>query len=824
VHQLLRWLPCPSAVLALALLVGCAEGPEARENRPGDPQFHREEGEEAEAEGADPDAPDGAFRWRRLRWVDQNGQIPPGALQRAWAQRQATIDAHAHTRDAGISPTSWTARGPTNVGGRTRSLLVSPDDPRRLWAGSVGGGIWTTTDGGSTWAPTDDRLPSLAIGCLARDPQNPAVMYAGTGEGFFNLDAVGGVGIYKTVDSGATWNLLPSTAGWDNVCRIAISPTRSNVLLASKRYGGLLRSTDGGASWSTVRWAQGSFDVAFDPTDDSKAVAQIIDHDTNWFHAALYSTDGGVTWTPAAGLSHVSGFDGRIEIAYAPSDSSIVYASVATGGGRIWRSTDGGRSYTLRTTSGASGCNWYANPLWVDPTNPDFLLTGGTAVFKSTDGGATLTQISDGYILTEQPHPDIHNFVSDSGFDGATNRRVYVCSDGGVHRTDNIYTAATSGQGGGWVSLSAGYRTSQFYGAAGDGPTGRLVGGTQDNGTLFLQTGSNSATLPFGGDGGFCAMDPTSSNYSYGEYIYLQIHRASTAGGAARYIYNGIADAGVAANFIAPFVLDPSVPTTMFAGGLSLWRSTNVRAGTPTWQAVRPPHGDVISAIAVAPSRSDVVWVGQNNGVVSKTTNATAPAPTWIDIDTNAAPTNPFPNRYVTRILIDKDNPSIVYVALGGFSPDNLWRTADGGSTWQRVTGGGATALPAAPIYGLARHPGRPTWIYAATEVGVFASADSGATWSTTNDGPANVCVDEIVFLNRSNTLLAATHGRGLFTAPVIVCQADFNADDRIDINDFLAFLQEYSAGSLHADLTGNGAVEVQDFLAFVALYASACT
>jgi len=204
----------------------------------------------------------------------------------------------------------------------------------------------------------NDALPNLAIACLARDSSNPSVLYAGTGEGFFNIDAVGGTGIYKSTDGGDTWALLPATAGWDNVGRIAVSPYNSNILLAAKRYGGIMRSINGGQSWTNPRWAQGSFFVAFDPTDGNKAIAQIIDYDWdtgNWFHTALYSTNAGANWTSAAGLNQVWDFGSRIELAYAPSNPGIVYASVAIDGGLIYGSTDGGHSYALRTTSGTSG-------------------------------------------------------------------------------------------------------------------------------------------------------------------------------------------------------------------------------------------------------------------------------------------------------------------------------------------------------------------------------------------------------------------------------------------------------------------------------------
>lgn len=712
--------------------------------------------------------PHKAMEWRRLRWKDENGRIDPAAVRCAGEQRAANLAYWAaQGGTANLTSDDWTELGPNNVGGRTRSLVIHPTQTNRMWAGSVSGGIWYSSNSGAGWAPVDDFMPNLAVCCLTMDPANPNVMYAGTGEGFFNGDAIGGLGIFKSVDGGVSWDQLPNTYDWGTVNRIAVSPDNSNVLLAAQRYNGIRRSTDGGLTWSSPYWAQGSFFVAFDPADGNKAVAQVIDYDwgaNDWFHRALYSLNGGQTWNVAGGLSQVWGFGSRIELAYAESAPGTVYASSAENGGKFWRSTDGGQNYTLQTTGGtSSGCSWYANPLWVDPTHSNVLVTGGVHIFRSSNSGVSMSQISNGYIMTTQPHPDIHFITHDPGFNGTSNRRVYVCTDGGIWKTDDIYNASVVS---GWTKLEQSYRTTQYYGAAGDGPSGLVIGGTQDNGTLRSPTGTQTASLMFGGDGGFCAIDPTNTNYCYGEYVALQIHRSTNGGISSSYIYSGIGDADAAANFIAPFILDPNNSNTMLAGGASLWRSNNVKATTPSWSSIRSPGSDYISAIAVAPGNSNIIWVGQNNGAVSRTTNGTAANPVWITVDNNGSP-NPLPDRYVTRILIDPQNSNLIYIAFGGFSGDNLWRSLNGGTSWTDITGIGASGLPDAPIYGIARHPDDPNYLFVATEVGVYSTTAGGMLWTAENVGPANVSVDEIVFMHNSRKLLAATHGRGLWSTAV---------------------------------------------------------
>ena len=155
-----------------------------------------------------------------------------------------------------------------------------------------------------------------------------------------------------------------------------------------------------------------------------------------------------------------------------------------------------------------------------------------------------------------------------------------------------------------------------------------------------------------------------------------------------------------------------------------------------------------------------MIWVGHNNGDVYRTTNGTVASPTWTKVDTNSPS---LPNRYVTRIAIDKNDTSKVYVTFGGFSADNVWRTTNGGTTWADTTGSGATGLPDVPVRSLVIHPNNSNWLYVGTEIGIFASEDGGANWFVPQDGPANVSVDELFWMN--TTLVAATHGRGLFTA-----------------------------------------------------------
>ena len=732
----------------------------------------------SETDSPEEEDPDARAAWERLRLQDEHGLIPPNALINAYEQKKAMpfhpeawgefLPGGATTQGiqpeiAGISPAIWSSIGPGNVGGRIRSIMIHPTIPDTMWVGSLGGGVWKTTNGGTSWSTTTDFMANLVVACMAIDPTNPNVLYAGTGE-------VGGAGLqgngmFKTTNGGSTWTQLASTANnpkFYSVNRLAISPTNNQIFLAATEKG-IFRSTDGGGTWSQPHMT-GCKDVRFHPSDGTKCIAgDSMGH-------AYYSTAGGVRWARASGFQAA----GRIELAYAKSDPAIVYAQVQdtqpprpptptpTPGSKLYRSTDGGQTYAVRSSSSPipyGGGQW-CNALWVDPTNPNTLVAGGVDLWRSTDGGTTVTQISDRarHPLSDQRpysvHADQHVIVNHPNYNGTSNAIVYFGNDGGIYRTNNVLTVA---QRSGWVALNHNLGITQFYGAAGNLTSGTIIGGTQDNGTVVRdssQGGSNRWTMMMGADGGFCAADQTDQRYFYGESQYLGIYRSTNGGSGfnkAKYIYTGIADTGtgLTANFIAPFVLDPNNPNTMLAGGASLWRSTNVKDSSPSWTAIKSPAFRRISAIAIAKGNSDIIWVGHNNGAIYYTTTGTAP---WIPANFG------LPERYCTRITIDPGNSNVVYATFGGFEPDNVWTTTSQGARWTNISNG----LPSAPVFSLVVSPSNSRALYIGTAVGIFASADGGATWSPGNDGPANTFVEELFWMGTTK-LVAATHGRGMF-------------------------------------------------------------
>ena len=717
-----------------------------------------------------PDHPGEWARWRAMGQRDETGGIKPNGLGEAMTQRHAIIEqTRARTNGfarplAGLDATRWSSLGPANIPGRVRAIVVHPTDGNRIWVGSVSGGIWYTANGGSSWSALNDFQSNLAISSLVMDPSNTSVLYAGTGEGFFNVDAVRGAGIFRSTDGGQTWIQLSATSptsdsNWYYVNRIAVNPSNSSLILAATN-GGIYRTANGGTTWTQITSTR-ALDVKWDPITTTRAIAGRADGQV------AVSTDSGANFSTVTVVSGGS----RVELAFAPSSSGTVYASVQIGTGRIYRSTDGGASWSLRSSPSHLGSQgWYDNTIWVSPVDSSFVVVGGIDLYRSTDAGASFTSISTWSLWPLSPHADHHTIVHHPSFDGSSNLTVFVGNDGGVWKSTNISTATGSSSSNTWSSISTGIATTQFYGGAASSTGGKITGGTQDNGSLST-TGSTTWTTFFGGDGGYADVDQTDANYVYGEYIYAAIHRSSDGGiNTDGYICSGITEGGSScggtseANFIAPFILDPNSQSRMLVGAASLWITDNAKATTPTWRAAKSPSStsaNYISAIAVATGNSAIIWVGYNDGSVAKTSDGTATTPTWTAVTIG-------PSRKVMRILIDPSNSNTVYVSFGGYSSGNIRKTTDGGTTWTDIS----TGLAEAPIRGIARHPTNSSWLYVGTEVGVFSSEDGGTTWSTTNDGPGAISVDEIFFVGSTTTLIAATHGRGMFQASLATSSA----------------------------------------------------
>lgn len=714
---------------------------------------------------------------RFLKKAGKDGEIPMDAMIKAKEHIDQMAARQQASKDAGIW--SWSGLGPGTTGGRIRSILIHPTETNRMWIGSVSGGIWKTTNSGDTWQAIDDFLPNLNITSLVMDPTDSEIMYASTGEGFGNFDGLPGAGIFKSTDGGDHWFQMEATANinfrWVN--RLAHHPTSADTVYAvtNADIHRLWRTTNGGETW-LARWQLDTTgtDVKVHPNDPTRILIGTLGD-------VYYSFNN--TWTfdemTTGGTDMLPSDPGRCEVAFCPTSNDVFYVAMERGGGELWWTTDAGSTWELRNDEvdfyvGASNQGWYDNVIWVDPTDHRTLVIGGIDLWRSEDAGETFEKISawQSYHIGLSAHADHHAIVHHPDFNGTTNTTVFFGNDGGIQKADDVYTVSEFF---GWENLANELAITQFYAGASSPDGTEIYGGTQDNSTLRYkpEDGWNDWNQFTTGDGGYCAVDPDWPNVVYNEYPRLEIHKSVAWGDLPSQKINGLLDARTTnALFIAPFKLAPEAPAVLYAGAASIWKTTN---GADDWSEVRTPvpggGNPRCSAIDLLWD-GEVIWVGYTNGHVAKSANG---GDSWERVDTNSLswPTD----RWVADIAINPVFPDRVYVTFSEYESDNVWYTGDGGESWEKRVGTAPDTLPALPVNTITFSPVNPGRIYIGTDLGVFASGDHGQTWSTAhsypdNEGPANVEVSDL-FWNGEN-LVAATFGRGMYiTHPRIIIYVD---------------------------------------------------
>ncbi len=762
------------------------------------------------------------------------------------------------------------------------TIVIDPLNPEIVYAGTgefvgaigaiQGAGVYKSTDFGDSWAALPQTVDAAPGGPwnftnrLAIHPTNPNIILAGTTFG----------GIFRSIDGGTLWtNELSSnwigdvefhpTDGTQAVAGDSLNATAGvnqvNVFYYDVAAAGgpaWVRASYVGTLGSTTLTSVGDC-VAGSGNNDQIVVASTAAFRENdvisvgpLVRVSVATVVNGTTLclntgippaTPAASTVSIIPV-GRVELAYARSNPTIVYMSLPAAGGSLWRSTDGGRTYA--PVASRLGHMWgqgnYNNAIWVDPTDANHVMLGGGEIIITEDGGANFRAAGQG------GHADRHWIVEHPNYDDATNRVIYVGSDGGVYTATDV---RQMGQDSGVTlqSLNNNLGVTQFIHVDVDTATGRMLGGTQDNGTLFFEpsAGTNGWVTRVGGDGGFSWIDPADPSFEYSEYIVARVTRNRQYFYAAITDRNGqcctaegsdggsncitvanpppagsLADACTgAANFYAPTIMDPSDSRRLLVGAARLWRTSDAQADPIVWDIIKGRSGfcnaasvnagdtctadagcdtgacrlGVISALDVSPTNPDIIWVGYGNGMVFRTANGTSATPTWFRVDDNAPtpPTTtsgPLPRVWCTRVRIDPSNSNRVYVSFGGYQGANLYKTDDAGASWALISGGldctpslrPATALPCIQVNTVQIHPSQPGWLYAGTDLGIYTSENDGLTWSGSNDGPANVIVQDLTW-NDNEQLYAVTHGRGVFRTAPVTPDCDGNGvDDRTEL------------------------------------------
>lgn len=751
---------------------------------------------------------------------------------------------------------TWEALGPGNIGGRTRAFLINPSNTSLMYSGGVAGGVWKTTNGGTSWTPLTDDLANLAVNSMAMDPGNSAVLYAGTGEGFFNGDMVRGMGIFKSSDGGSNWSHLTNTGTSDfyYVNDILVSPNSSQRVYAATRTG-IWRSLDGGTNWTRVLNESGTTGGCLDlAVRTDQAMDYLFASCGTFTQATIWrNTDAGGAgaWNPVYTETNM----GRTSLAIAPSNQSTIYAlsaSIDSGSSynnglhAVFRSTDSGATWTARVRNtdpvrlntallsntvyaffdicgfGSQAFlnqGWYDNILAVDPSDPDRVWAGGIDLFRSDDGGQNWGQASHWWANKANgayAHADQHVIAFHPQYDGTTNQTMFVAGDGGIYRTDNaranVDSSATapcnptSAPGEvTWTELNNTYGVTQFYYGVPYPNGSTYFGGTQDNGTLRGDdtSGSEAWEEILGGDGGAVAVDGTDTDVLYAENTRLSIRKSTDGGGSFSDAVSGITESSNNFLFIAPFAMDPGDSSRLWTGGWYLWRTINSAGGWSRASDITTGSGSV-SAVASSPLDGNYVAAGMSDGHIHYNTMglSTGSSSSW--------PSSQPRSGYVSSLTWDPSTLATLYATYSTFGGGaHVWRSTNGGSTWSSIDGSGPGALPDIPVHSIVVDPSDGDRLYIGTDIGVFSSLDGGSNWQVENTGFANVVTESLAIDSLSGNVFAFTHGRGAWRVPLPgTCSV---GDDVINLNSVTVTGSETHRACLRIEAGETGPVAVKN-------------
>jgi photosystem II stability/assembly factor-like uncharacterized protein/outer membrane lipoprotein-sorting protein len=670
-----------------------------------------------------------------------------------------------------------------------------------LFVGAASGGVWKSQDGATTFTPVFDKESVQSIGSIAIDPSNPMTVWVGSGESWMRNSVSVGDGIYKSTDGGESWTNM-GLKNSEHIVRVLVHPQQSDTIYAcvpGKLWSespdrGLYKTTDGGKNWALVlkgaNLSTGCSSVTMDPKNPEIIFAGLWDFRRKaWTFrsggdgpdapsgSGLYrSADGGRSWTELTAKNN-AGLPakpwGRVETIVAPSDSKIVYTLIESAHSALYRSSDGGKTWEARDHS--QSMIWrpfYFGRLVVDPKNAEHVFKPGGNLTVSEDGGHSFSPTGGG------GHGDWH----DLWIDPENVKHVVAGDDGGL-----------------WISQDGGNRwvhamnlpVSQFYHVAvDDRDPYQVYGGLQDNSSWIGASAhpggiTNAQWEPIpNGDGFWTIPDPTDPDAVYSEAQGGNITRFDRRTGSARDIqpkagYNE----KLRFNWNAPIVTSPTQKSTIYLGSQFLFRS---RDRGESWERISPDlttndpekqkqelSGGVtvdnssaemnttIYAVSESPFDEKAVWVGTDDGNVQLTRDG---GKSWKNLTGNI-PGVP-KGSWVSSVEASRFDASTAYItidrhAFGDMTPW-VFKTSDFGKTWNRIAG------PEQGLRGYAHvvkeDAVKPSLLFVGTEFGLWISVDGGGSWAQFKGGDfPSVAVRDIQVHPRDQDLVLATHGRGIW-------------------------------------------------------------
>jgi photosystem II stability/assembly factor-like uncharacterized protein len=723
--------------------------------------------------------------------------------------------------------------GPAVASGRVMSIAVNPKDKFEYYVGVASGGVWKTVNDGTTWTPVFDKEGSYSIGWVTLDPNDPAVVWVGTGESNSQRSVSYGDGIYRSDDGGKNWTNLGLKKS-EHIGRVVIDPRDSKVVYVAAEgplWGpggdrGLYKTTDGGKSWKavlTISENTGVVDVAIDPSNPDIVYAAAYQRRRHVFtlidggpESAIYkSTDAGATWNKLkSGLPEVD--MGRIGLAVSPADPNVVYATIEApdGKGGIFRSNDRGATWERRNEFDA-GAMYYARVV-TDPKNVDRIFVMNVTMRESLDGGKTLRKVEE-----TNHHGDDHALWIDPD---DTKHWVFG-SDGGMYET---WDDAKD-----W-EFKANLPTVQFYDVAVDNalPFYNVCGGTQDNfswcgpaRTRNLNGIVNSDWyVTTGGDGFHSQVDPEDANTVYSESQYGVLVRYDKPTGQELVLQpqEGKGEPPLRWNWDSPVIISPHSHTRIYFAANRLFRSDD---RGDTWKAISgdltrqidrnklPVMGRVwepdavaknqstslygnIVALTESPKKEGLIYVGTDDGLIQVTTDG---GTSWTKYEKFAGVPD---TTYVSRLAASRYDANTVYAAFDNHKNEDfkpyLLRSTDAGKSWTSIAGN----LPEnGPVLAFAEDTVNANLLFAGTEFGAFFTVDGGSHWVQLKGGLPTIAVRDMVIQAREGDLVIATFGRGFYVLDDISTLRQIKAESLeqtaalFPVKDSLLYIERHPLG-----------------------------
>jgi photosystem II stability/assembly factor-like uncharacterized protein len=706
----------------------------------------------------------------------------------AWAQRfgpRAEPDTLA-----------WRFLGPT-VGNRISAIAGIAGDPSTYYAGAASGGVWKTTDGGERWQPIFDGQPVQAIGALAVSPADTSVVWAGTGEACVIRDSdVMGDGVYKSTDAGKTWTNV-GLAETGRITRILTHPTDPDVVYVcalGRTTGpqperGVFRTLDGGKTWEHVLFVDkdtGCSGLAMDAKNPRRLLAGMWQVEIKpWVmksggaSSGIYTTsDGGAKWTrvEAAGLPKAP--LGKIDVAIAPTNSNRLYALVQTADqGSLWRSDDGGTAWRVSSRDRALiGRAGYYIHLRVSPENEDEVYVANSSFWVSVDGGETFKTAPMG--------GDTH----DIWIDPRNPDRYVVTHDGGLNLTTQRARSSRR------VTLPIG---QMYHVAVDDDVPYRVYSNMQDDGTMRGRINEPEGGFRGGAwdhflggcESGFTIPVPGNPDVVWATCYGNKVTRWEAKTGRARSVAPWFIsldsppnDAKYRCHWSAPIAVDPFDTDTVYYGcqlilvtrdGGQSWKELSPDLSTRDPSRVVPSggivgdnlgqfYGEVVFAIAPSTVQKGLVWAGTNDGKVWNTTDGGA---TWNDLTRNVSGLPPW--GMVSKIEPSHHDAGTAYLAVAYHLLDSrepyVFKTADFGKSWKRISGDLPSKHPLDYVRAVAESPHRKGLLFAGTGRGFYYSLDDGIRWTPLQTGLPTAPVTWITTQKEFHDVVVSTYGRGLY-------------------------------------------------------------